>query len=757
MKRLGVWLLWAITAAGLLGVFLYVEHRERHPEWIAFQSRGYALALDKLRLEAAAQSDPIKVREIATKIDALGKITPAVIEVRPFGGKTPTERCLTCHQGIEDLSESHPNSVFGCVICHGGVGPDLTVKGAHRGLRGGRNPATLELAAAGCGTGIPGAGQCHAQRGHHLLNRTENTPRSLMATNAGIIGILRFEWGLTAEESAGYAIQTVSDGKTALRRIPPEVDEAGAFSLPDSHFRKFCASCHLHGARSGEAYTRRQGCPACHGSYNASSTYEGGDPTINRKELGHPATHSITNRISDDRCRACHNRSARIGLNYHGEMESAQYGTPFVNGGLNDAALPDGRFVWRLTPDIHHETGMACIDCHTGQDTMGDGVIHRFMKEQIEIRCEDCHGSHTNSPVTRTVTEGDTLVWALIRSQRFGKPVEGEKIALTSKSRPLPHVRLTEKGFRLTGKLDGKEHPVTVITGKMDGHAIKGHERLECDTCHSAWSPQCYGCHQILNFGEKGKDHLSGKPTAGRWSEGRGYFRYNGHIFGVNALGKVGILVPGCQVWNTVVNSHAKPAQGYDSAIMKLQDGNTSIKMAPTHPHTSRKEAPRCVDCHLNTKALGLGEAGLTVDPASLTMELEPIYDSAASGLKITFPLDAVVHDGKSVQAKFLPPARGFTPEEIKKIVAIGPCLACHDRYDDPVWRRSGPYKMTPACYQALKRMESGAGDVQPKIVSNPGLDLMKRDGVFRHHTLSHKEKERYIQRLERQNHERTP
>ncbi|HEC22162.1 MAG TPA: hypothetical protein ENI95_04520, partial [Chloroflexi bacterium] len=38
---------------------------------------------------------------------------------------TPTltgepELCLTCHEGIEQISDSHPTDVFGCVICHGG-------------------------------------------------------------------------------------------------------------------------------------------------------------------------------------------------------------------------------------------------------------------------------------------------------------------------------------------------------------------------------------------------------------------------------------------------------------------------------------------------------------------------------------------------------------------------------------------------------------------------------------------------------------
>ena len=49
--------------------------------------------------------------------------------------------------------------------------------------------------------------------------------------------------------------------------------------------------------------------------------------------------------------------------------------------------------------------------------------------------------------------------------------------------------------------------------------------------------------------------------------------------------------------------------------------------------------------------------------------------------------------------------SRGFNGEEIRKIVAIAPCLACHDRYDDR-WEKPGPYVETPTCMKALQKME---------------------------------------------------
>ncbi|MGC8906571.1 MAG: multiheme c-type cytochrome [Desulfomonilaceae bacterium] len=703
MKRLSL----TLSIFGLLAALAIVAYRDQHPVWKAYQMKGIRRAMERVQADLETPGNQEKKSALRAKLDSLRRQKPQIIEIKPFGGKLAAERCLSCHFGIEDLSASHPNAVFGCVICHGGNGLDLTVQGAHIGLRGGRNPARLDVAAMSCGTSNSQIAGCHSHREDPLLNRVNNVPRGLMATNAGIIGILRFQWGLDRESVSRFGTRGVSDGKTSLAPIPKEISPNGILDLSVSHFRKFCAACHLWAPAARDDLDRLAGCAACHAPYHEDGTYRGGDPTIDRTSSGHAATHTMTVRIPDERCRSCHNRSGRIGLNYHGQMESEQYGTPYVRGGLSDNTLSDGRFVLDLVPDIHHEKGMGCIDCHTAQDTMGDGAVFKFMKDQIEIRCEDCHGGYTSPPTSMQVKKGDPLVDAAIRMNAYIRAQEGDVILATSKGRPLPSVRKTDKGFVLVSKLTGKEHPVKIVTGDKKGHAMPGHQRLECDSCHSAWSPQCYGCHQAINLGAQGFDHVSETYTAGQWVEGRSYFRFEGNIYGVNSRGRVGVMVPGCQVWNTVVDAKGSVVRPYDSLIMKLKNGMTSVAMGSTHPHTTRREVPRCVDCHLNAKALGLGDGALRWSEAEKRYEAAPVYDSRGSGLKISYPLDALTSPiGAQLQSTSHRLSRGFNAEELQRITAIAPCLACHDRYDDPVWQRPGPYRETPACRDALSKME---------------------------------------------------
>ena len=100
---------------------------------------------------------------------------------------TPTlthkpELCLTCHDGLEEISPSHPVQAFGCVICHGGNALALDKDLAHSGMRGGKNPSDFSVVEASCG-----GAQCHSGLAADHNDHLQRSMTSIQGTYAGAI------------------------------------------------------------------------------------------------------------------------------------------------------------------------------------------------------------------------------------------------------------------------------------------------------------------------------------------------------------------------------------------------------------------------------------------------------------------------------------------------------------------------------------------------------------------------------------------
>jgi hypothetical protein len=72
----------------------------------------------------------VGVRQAAPPFARFASATPVVL-IPTMSGKP--EYCLTCHDGIEEISAAHPTQVFGCVRCHGGQPLALDAETAHAG------------------------------------------------------------------------------------------------------------------------------------------------------------------------------------------------------------------------------------------------------------------------------------------------------------------------------------------------------------------------------------------------------------------------------------------------------------------------------------------------------------------------------------------------------------------------------------------------------------------------------------------------
>jgi hypothetical protein len=371
------------------------------------------------------------------------------------------EMCLSCHTE-EKLDKAHDAQVIGCSPCHLGNAMTVDKKRAHEGMV--LNPGDLRVVDRTCGVE-----ECHPAD----IKKVKN---SLMATNRGILATLLYYWGEAENQDGDFSVE--------------QLLESGETSLALDYFRKLCATCHLWKQKNdlpgAEQFFNEKGggCTACHyitpkGEQALTVTsFDPEEPDENdgeKKKKPHPL---IVKKVPQDNCIRCHNRSGRIGISYTGIFEAEGYGTPYDKGKPSSRRLPGDRFYLEIAEDIHHAKGMACIDCHTRDEIMGDGNRYAHYEDALEISCEMCHSSSPG--MTRRGKQANNI------SEKDGRYV-------------------------LTGKLDNREHPLDLP--KQEACFYPGHRRMSCESCHSTWVPQCYGCHAKRDARETHLDKLTLGPS----------------------------------------------------------------------------------------------------------------------------------------------------------------------------------------------------------------------------------------------------
>ena len=703
--------------------------------------------------------------------------------------------CQSCHEGIEKITDggmmeaiaamgSVHKDPAGCVVCHGGNPKATTKKAAHKGAPKGLtkaggaanfypDPGSVWIADKTCGL-------CHA-------GYAENVKKSLMNTEAGKLQGNLWSWGVQKgrKSELGNYTTTDADGpipaigspeyKEYMKKfiaahpdqIPaelkqvPEVDIDKITDHPNlaaiTYSRQQCQRCHVGvNGREKRGDFRGAGCSSCHIPYSNNGFYEGKDPTISKEQPGHMLVHTMQSSrehkvtigkhtysgIPTETCATCHNRGKRIGVSYQGLMEFP-YGSPYDEHGKKQSKLHTKKYQF-IADDLHHqkasrpgnpEGGLLCQDCHTSVDMHGDGNIAGTTLAQVEIECEDCHGTPTKAP------------WELPLgyAEEFQKDIGDKPRGLTN---DLPAfmtmgtVYPAEDGYLLTARgnpfgnivkkgdevivhsASGLDFKVPVLKkindddswvnedAKIAMTAIPGHmEKLECYACHADWAPQCYGCHVTVDY-SKGKtdidwitngnnvgadgqtaDHprgTNGMTSRGKVSETRSYLRWETPILGINGEGRVSPLMPGCQVITTVIDKNGKTVA--KNEIWNTPEGK-GIDHSAVQPHTAGRKARSCESCHNNPKTLGYGiedgrfmhgyDKGFTVDLQTVTGEVIPskVTQQIQAVPKLDHDLSQIVtRDGKqlvSVGSHW--ELTGPLPQEMRdKMERTGLCKGCH-------------------------------------------------------------------------------
>ncbi|SIO38827.1 hypothetical protein [Halodesulfovibrio marinisediminis] len=589
-------------------------------------------------------------------------------------------------------AQGDPN---GCVVCHGGDPVALWERRLHHGAPAESllteftaTPAAMSVVDKTCG-------QCHKGRVYNLR-------RSGMATGTGHISAILQGWGIKPEQPVGVA--TILDFDGALPSVgTPEYQaymigldqrQNGIFAerivaVPEQNWsdietnpalagykyvRSECTSCHIGTLNNGE---KGSGCAACHLRYGEDKKVVTHSLQGTRKSKV-VVDGKTTTGIALESCAQCHSEGKRIATSYAGLLH-----------------LPELRKYRAMRDDVHHNGmnrygnplgGLLCQDCHSTRAMHGTGNIALSGRVNVEIECSDCHGTTDKFPWELPVGWQDEFGSVLVQDdtrgtaeilpfeQQVGTVYRSEGgYLLTARGNPFGNVIRRGQAV-VVHSASGRSYEVPLLKSiaqryawKTPARAIaakishpKHFESLECYSCHSAWAPQEYGTHLLVDF--KPSDVLY---TARRTEQ----LQWRNPVLGINGEGRVSPLIPLQQQDVTLVapddavllrrhifNAHTAQKNSttiynalyksiedllvhrvdtsreetalsvYDSASAYAEQTvplrnllSTSFTMTPLAPHTVTRNARPCESCHVSSKALGYGDdSGFGVASAPL-------------------------------------------------------------------------------------------------------------------------------------------
>lgn len=554
------------------------------------------------------------------------------------------ESCLVCHDNIQGFTDSHKPESIGCFSCHGGNPFATTKEQSHREMI--LIPGNLENSMQSCGTT-----QCHP-------DISQRVPSGLMATLSGMISVDRFVF----KEQDNPDILT-------------DVHQLGA-SAADEHLRNLCVRCHLGNPKTElgpvDESSRGGGCLACHINYSDQAKaalelhkqYSADTTYLNF----HP---SVSLQITNDHCFGCHSRSGRISTSYEGWHETTMEAEEMPDS-AHYRLIEGSRVFTFIEEDIHHRSGLECIDCHHSYEVMGDGKRYAHQEQQEDVQCIDCHFSGDALLIDAADLDNES---AIIASLRFGN-IADRKLLQTNKYKHalINTMYKNDSAFMFTkngGELFYMKEPADECTRN------EAHSDLSCSSCHSAWAPSCIGCHNSYDKNEPGYDMVRNKEKQGSWVEYIGQYDAKLPALGkrVSTNGKEIIpVVPG-MVLTIDMASYSKKL--HDSLIFQRL-------FAPSAPHTTSAKGRSCKSCHNSSVALAYGEGKLSYNilDGKGKWIFEPLYENS---IYDNLPLDAWTGfmQNRSGDVSTRTDVFPFSVEEQKKILTVGACLTCHEEKSD--------------------------------------------------------------------------
>ena len=376
---------------------------------------------------------------------------------------TPTltgqiEYCLTCHADLEEISPAHPLETYGCVLCHGGERLALDADLAHGSMRGGNNPSDLSVVEQSCG-----GNNCHSGDPAEARDHIQRVMTSIQSTYAGAIASVRYTFGGQPDLTPILGSVAVNDtslpsqtGILHLGAFDP-IDETNPFLQT---FGAKCLTCHLNTSQVDDTQSPRfTGCASCHSPKGENPTGE---------------VHTLTTAMPYTQCNTCHNRG-----NYDLRTMTFVERSDEAVTRLESYYQPIGQFT-------QCEYTLDCVDCHTRTEAMGDGDIHANQKDFEYVQCKTCHGTLTELPLMKTLTDPDDLAFRLAQLNPIIDLQSGDTILATEQGEPLWNTRLLPDGsYEMVGKATQQLFTFNPVMGSGCTQDGQDQSSAYCHECHA--------------------------------------------------------------------------------------------------------------------------------------------------------------------------------------------------------------------------------------------------------------------------------
>ena len=153
----------------------------------------------------------------------------------------------------------------------------------------------------------------------------------------------------------------------------------------------------------------------------------------------------------------------------------------------------------------------------------------------------------------------------------------------------------------------------------------------------------------------------------------------------LNQRGRISPVTPGCQTFVTV--SETDGSLSKTEYVSKFR-GKQQLRFAPFYSHNTGKKAVGCAECHGNPAFLGFGQHVVEGNSIKGTLICERSDSKPLDGF-LTMDKGRV----KAYSAITRENSRPLNGSEVKRALSVNLCLPCHDKPNDPVYRKGLDYR----------------------------------------------------------------